>query len=184
MQRVVPVLLAAAALVAGCATAPGPRILERPGEPPPPAVAPMLVQEQRWLEQWFSGTPVVIAPGEEGALAVDVPLQFSFDAGRSALKPPLAAVLDKVAESLHRQGTARVHIAAPADVDALARERGANVRAHLLAKGVQPRRIVQVPATSVQLVALRLVPPPAVVQRLEDAPPAAGRRVTPPPPVR
>jgi type IV pilus biogenesis protein CpaD/CtpE len=182
MQRLL--LLAAAALVAGCATSPRPGgILERPGKPAEPAVAPMLAQEQRWLGQWFDGTPVIIAPGEDGALEVDVPLEFSFDAGKSAVKAPLAAVLDKVSESLHRLGTARVQVAAPAGGEraALAGERASRLREYLLAKGVQSRRIEAMTVAGATAVGLRLVPPPAGVQRLEDAPPAAGRRITPRP---
>jgi hypothetical protein len=93
-------------------------------------------------------------------------------------------VLDKLAESLARQHTARVQVSAPAEgarADALARERAARVRDYLQAKGVQPRRIEPVPVVGGSMVALRLVPPPVGIERLEDAPPAAGRRVTPAP---
>jgi outer membrane protein OmpA-like peptidoglycan-associated protein len=182
-------LLAAAVVVAGCAstgpaTSPSPRLGDRPAAPAGPAVAPVLAQEQRWLAQWFDGTPVVVAPGEDGALEVDVPLEFSFDAGKSAVKPPLAAVLDKLALSLARQQTARVQVSAPAEgarADVLSRERAAKVRDYLQAKGVQSRRIEPVSVANGSTVALRMVPGPVAIERLEDAPPGAGRRVTPPP---
>ena len=186
-------LLAAAVVVAGCASTgrapmPAPRAPDRPAEAAPaparPAVAPVLAQEQRWLAQWFDGTPVVIGPGDDGALAVDVPMEFAFDAGKSALKPPLAAVLDKLAQSLARQQTARVIVSAPAEgarADTLSRERATKVRAYLQAKGVQARRIDEVAALDGRAVALRMVPGPAAIERLDDAPPGAGRRITPPP---
>jgi outer membrane protein OmpA-like peptidoglycan-associated protein len=182
MKRLVLAFLCAVVL-AGCATGPS-----RRAEPPPapaapagPEVVPMLVQEQRWLDQWFRGTPVVIAPAEDGALEVEVPLQFSFDAGRAAVKPPLAAVLDKVSESLHRQATARIQVATPADPSGsgrIASERGSSVRDYLVAKGVQRHRIRKLDE-STDKVALRLLPPPTMIEKLEDEPPAAGRRVTP-----
>src|SRR5688572_26431547 len=128
-------LIAAAALVAGCAsTGPGPGAPSWPGQPsaPAPADPPPLAQEQRWLGQWFQGTPVIVAPGEDGAVEVGVPLEFSFDIGKSAVKPPLAAVLDKVSESLHRHATSRVLVSAPAingeRAATLARERAGRMR--------------------------------------------------------
>ena len=171
--------------MAGCAsTGPGPAGTPSwPGSPPSaPAAPPPLAQEQRWLAQWFQGTPVVVAPGEGGAVDVGVPLEFSFDAGKSAVKPPLAAVLDKMSESLHRHATSRVLVAAPA-IDgergaALARERAGRVRDYLMPKGVVSRRIEPVTVNGAKEVALRLMPGPPGTERLDDAPPSAGK-VTP-----
>ena len=186
MSRIL--LLAAAALVAGCAsTGPSPAGAPSwPGsQPSAPAAPPPLAQEQRWLAQWFQGTPVVVAPGEDGAVEVGVPLEFSFDAGKSAVKPPLAAVLDKVSESLHRHATSRVLVATPAaDGErgaALARERAGRVRDYLMTKGVVSRRIEPVTVAGAKEVALRLMPGPPGTERLDDAPPSAGGKVTPPP---
>jgi outer membrane protein OmpA-like peptidoglycan-associated protein len=180
-------LLAFATLVAGCAsTGPGPGAPSWPGQAPAPAAPPPpLAQEQRWLGQWFQGTPVVVAPGEDGAVEVGVPLEFSFDAGKSAVKPPLAAVLDKVSESLHRHAGARVLVSAPAidgaSAATLARERTGRMRDYLMNKGVVSRRIEPVTINGAKEVALRLMPGPPGLEKLEDAPPSAGRRVTPPP---
>jgi outer membrane protein OmpA-like peptidoglycan-associated protein len=180
-------LLAFAAFIAGCAsTGPGPAAPSWPGQAPPaPAAPPPLAQEQRWLGQWFQGTPVVVAPGEDGAVEVGVPLEFSFDAGKSAVKPPLAAVLDKVSESLHRHAGARVLVSAPAidgaSAATLARERTGRMRDYLMNKGVLSRRIEPVTINGAKEVALRLMPGPPGSEKLEDAPPSAGRRITPPP---
>jgi outer membrane protein OmpA-like peptidoglycan-associated protein len=179
-MRLASTLLVAAALAAGCATRPLPRADGRlpPAEPAKPAVASMLVAEQRWLGEWFGGTPVVIAPDRDGALRVEVPLEFAFDKGQTKVKPPLAAVLDKVSTSLKRQAGARIEVSAPTD-GGNAHERGASVRDYLVAKGVAYRRIIRLPSHG-ETVALRLLPPPSVIERLEDEPPAAGRRVAPP----
>jgi hypothetical protein len=63
----------------------------------------------------------------------------------------------------------------------LARERAAKVRDYLLNKGVQSRRIEPTTVPGGGTVALRLVAPPAGIERLQDAPPGAGGRVTPAP---
>jgi outer membrane protein OmpA-like peptidoglycan-associated protein len=96
--------------------------------------------ERQWLQSWFQGTPVRISQRGDGPLDVAVPLEFCFEPGRSALRPALAAVLDKLAESLRRVPSARLGlIAAPGDgrqAASLAAQRGARVRAHLRSRGV------------------------------------------------
>jgi len=80
------------------------------------ALAAELTVEQQWLDSYFHGTPVQIRQRDDGALWVDVPREFCFDAGRSNVKPPLAAVLDKVAESLRRRpGAVVTLLTAPDD---------------------------------------------------------------------
>lgn len=173
------VLLSFVALLTACASTKGPSSTASsptsPSAPAQPSVAGPLQQEQRWLNEWFSGTPVVIAAADDGALRVEVPLKHSFDAGQAKIKAPLGAVLDKVATSLRRQGAVRLQIAAPLDngqAGAVAQERGTSVRDYLVSKGVQPRRITQLPARAAA-VELRLVAMQAI-DRLED-PPSAGR---------
>lgn len=110
---------------------------QAPGESP-------LVTEQRWLAEWFRGTPVVIALTDSHTLGVDVPLAHSFAAGSSTVKPALAAVLDHVATSLRRQPAMRVAIAAPADASGnprLATSRAQKVREHLVSRGVATTRL-------------------------------------------
>lgn len=155
---------AAAGLVA-CGTAPPPRPAGPAAAPPRPPAEPPLVAERRWLQQWFEGTPVVIALQRDGALLVAVPREFCFDTGRHAVKPALAAVLDKVAESLRRQRAARLDgLAVPDDAAAnaaLVRRRGTAVRAHLLGRGVPEARLAAASVAASPAVQLRIVMPPA-----------------------
>jgi outer membrane protein OmpA-like peptidoglycan-associated protein len=134
--------LAAALLLGGCASAPP------PGPPTPEqrtGAIEALVAERQWLESWFKGTPVRIAQRPDGAIDIDVPLEFCFDAGGSAIRPALAAVLDKLAESLRRVPLARLPlIAAPADavtVPSLALQRAQQVRDGLRSRGVAEARL-------------------------------------------
>jgi outer membrane protein OmpA-like peptidoglycan-associated protein len=150
-----PVFAAALALlVAGCSTTSPPPAGARSSAPKPgaqsaPAGSPKapvsLDVERQWLQDWFKGTPVVIAQAANGDLDIAVPRAYCFDAGRSVIKPALGAVLDKVAESLRRQGDARlVLIAAPGDAaaaPALASERAARVRLHVRNRGVPESRL-------------------------------------------
>jgi outer membrane protein OmpA-like peptidoglycan-associated protein len=102
-----------------------------------------LLAEQRRLADLFRGTPVIFEMQPDGSLRVGVPLKYSFDDGRSAVKPPLAAVLDRVAKSQRTQKT-RLRIAAPADASPgnaqLAKERAASTRDYLVAHGVKVTR--------------------------------------------
>ena len=144
-----------------------------PGRPAPPAPVSPLVAEQRWLDDWFRGTPVVIALADPGTLNVEVPLANSFDAGSSALKPALVAVLDRVATSLRRQATLRVSVAAPADAGGaapLATTRTQRVREHLVSRGVAAVRVAGgASARAGAPVQLRMVIAPQPIARLDDA---------------
>ncbi|HEY6134074.1 MAG TPA: hypothetical protein VIW70_08855 [Rubrivivax sp.] len=166
-------LLALSLALHGCTTtAPA-----RPGGPTPPSAtdtpspAPpaqgALAIERQWLQSWFTGTPVQIAQRGDDALTVDVPREFCFDSGRSNVKPALAAVLDKVAESLRRVPQARLTlVAAPGDGasdTALAQQRAAQVRAHLTSRGAPSARLAN--ATAAPAAAT-----PAVQLRMELAP--------------
>jgi len=134
-----------------------------PSPPPPGTVAPELVAEQRWLEELFAGTPVLIGPGPEGSLRVEVPIKFSFDAGKKVVKPPLEAVLGKVAASLHRQKRTRVLLAAPSA------EQSEALRGHMLVRGIAAYRIDRLPPRA-DAVELRLLMPPPAVDELKDPP--------------
>lgn len=103
-----------------------------------------LVSEQRWLAEWFRGTPVVVALADSETLGVDVPLLHCFAPGSSNVKPALAAVLDRVATSLRRHPAMRVAIAAPTDAGGSARlatSRAQKVREHLASRGVAATRL-------------------------------------------
>jgi outer membrane protein OmpA-like peptidoglycan-associated protein len=146
--------LALALLLQACATSPGAgaRTAPRPGA--------ALVTERQWLQSWFDGTPVRIVQRGDGPVSVDVPREFCFDAGRSSVKPPLAAVLDKVAQSLRRvPGAALVLIAAPGDdagTPRLARQRADRVRAQLLSRGAPAAQLGPASVTDAAAVQLRL----------------------------
>lgn len=142
--------------LAGCQTTPP--TPTTPTRAAPPA-APALVVERQWLQSWFDGTPVVIAQQGAGPVAVNVPLEFSFDAGKRGVKPPLAAVLDKLAEALRRQPQMTLALAAPADAggdEALAAQRAAAVRSYLLGRGAGSAQLGAPQAAAGRAVKLRL----------------------------
>lgn len=159
-------------LLSACAS--GPKMLPSPlpsaGAPAKPSP---LASEEKWLHDWFSGTPVEIGAQDDGTVRVAVPLKHSFDNGQAKVKPALGAVLDKVATSLRRQAGAKVELAAPADGGATANERGTSMRDYLVSKGVRANRITRsgTPSTAVEL---RLLPPVQPVERLEDLPPTGS----------
>ena len=103
---------------------------------------------------------MLIVQRNDGPLSVDVPLEFCFDTGRSGVKPPLAVALDKVAESLRRTPMARLQlVAAPGDTVAaspLAKQRAAQVRKHLLSRGVPSAQLGYPTASTVAAVQLRI----------------------------
>ena len=178
---------ALSAALAGCASsspsrngAPGAATpvpgLPAPATPPTPqtpaeqrtALAAELTVEQQWLDSYFHGTPVQIRQRDDGALWVDVPREFCFDAGRSNVKPPLAAVLDKVAESLRRRpGAVVTLLTAPDDKPGstpLALQRATSVQKHLRDRGVPAGRLSEPKAaaagTAVQLRIAAAASPP------------------------
>lgn len=180
-RRRVSLLLAVVVTLGGCAgVAPRPAPADAGSSAPsaatPPASGPApnartaaaeaLAIEQRWLQDWFRGTPVRISQRNDGTLAVDVPREFCFDTGRSQVKPALGAVLDKVAESLRRRpGTRLTLLSAPGDTGAaapaLALQRATGVQRHLRDRGVALARLgepVAEGSTAVQLRIATLAP--------------------------
>ncbi len=120
-----------------------PNAAPRAPAPGTPSATP-LATEQRFLEDWFRGTPVVIAAQPPVTLQLDVPLANSFDAGKADIKPALNAVLDRVAQSLLRQNAARLHVNTPADASGnggLAQSRAQRVREALGSKGIAATRV-------------------------------------------
>jgi outer membrane protein OmpA-like peptidoglycan-associated protein len=165
------------------APATDPNAAPHPGTPGAPAATP-LATEQRFLEDWFRGTPVVIAAQPPTTLQLDVPLANSFDAGKADIKPALNAVLDRVAQSLLRHAGARITVTAPADATgptALAQARAQKVRDSLGTKGVSATRVSLVEsARGGAPVQLRLSMPavssqPVAVRRSEGDRNAAAR---------
>ena len=116
-----------------------------PGTPASGAAAPKvsLADEQRRLAELFRGTPVVFSMQPDGSMRITVPLRYSFDKGRFAVKPPLGAVLERVAKSQRTEAT-RFLVAAPADPHSkgllLATERATSARDYMVGRGVDATR--------------------------------------------
>jgi outer membrane protein OmpA-like peptidoglycan-associated protein len=168
-RTLAPALVLLLLLQACAATAPRPGI-DAPVTAAPATTAPAgapavprasaLTAERQWLQSWFDGTPVLIVQPNGASVSIDVPREFSFDSGRSKVKPPLAAVLDKVAQSLMRTPAARLElVAAPGD-DAtpspLAQQRANQVRSHLLSRGVPAAQLGKATPASTAAVQLRM----------------------------
>ncbi|MGA0612139.1 hypothetical protein [Caldimonas sp. KR1-144] len=143
--------------LAACATAPSPK----PGTPGAPAptpstspfgglfgygLSPALEAQRKRLKDALGGTPVVIEAMSDKTLRVEVPMKFSFDAGRASVKPALAAALDQLAIGFKPYAAStELRIGAPADETgpaALGDQRAAAVKQHLLVKGIVGSRIV------------------------------------------
>lgn len=148
MQQALILSAIVLSLLAGCAGTPrGDSSLSTPvvttGKLP-------LGSEQQRLAELFRGTPVVFQMQADGSLRIEVPLRFSFDRGASAVKPPLAALLDRVAQGQQNQAT-RVRIAAPLDAGVrtpvLAKERAASTRDYLVARGIAVTRFAALTAS-------------------------------------
>jgi len=158
------VLLAGA--LAGCGSTP------KPGSAPPPfpvsqAAAPAapdandrpmpsritLASEQLRLSELFRGTPVVFAMQSDGGLRVVVPMRYCFEPGNAAVKPPLAAVLDRIAKSQLNEPT-RLRVAAAGDAGvsapALARSRAQGTIDYLAAHGIKPSRMAAYAAARIE----------------------------------
>jgi len=148
-------------LVAGCQSTPpskpGPSGAQVPQSPaqarqsPPNAAtraastkANLAIEKLR-LAELFRGTPVLFALQPDGSLRAEVPLHFSFDTGKTVVKPPLAAVLDRIATGQLNEMT-QVVVSAPNDPatkDAtLVGGRSASVRDYLVARGLAATRII------------------------------------------
>ena len=147
---------ATSASTSSSVSAPAPtRAASAPSVAVPQAAPPVLAAEKHWLEGLFRDTPVVVAAAPDAGVRVQVPLKYAFDTGKDTVKPPLAAVLDKVAASLHRQPRAQLRLSAPAGA------RAENVRQQMLKRGIAPARIAPLVARG-DAVELQLwVPHPA-----------------------
>lgn len=147
-------------------TTPAPEPL-RPGQPAPTVLA----AEVRWMQALFDGTPVNIVNEADGAMRVDVPMAHAFDEKSNAPKPPLRAVMDKVATTMGRQSSSKVHIATPGPP-----ARSTAMRNYLATRGVIALRVVVATPPDGGWVTLRIVPGPTAIDRLDDKalPPPTG----------
>jgi hypothetical protein len=168
---------------------PAPARPQAEARPPAPAPAPVpapspLASEARWLSELFGATPVTVQEGSEGSVDLLVPTVHAFEAGANLPKPAIKAVLDRLAQSLLRQPTARLQLTAPAPA-----ARAAALKDHLGARGIPPWRIQASTAPGhTAPVQLKLLPGTTVLKRLDDSglpapapgtvrPPALGRQM-------
>lgn len=104
---------------------------------------PTLAQERQRLAALFEGTPVVLAIDRDGSLRAEVPLRHCFDPGRAVVKPPLAALLDRLAGSPAMRGgtwSAEASGDPKSKGSSLALERAASVRDYLVGRGARNLR--------------------------------------------
>lgn len=159
---------AAVAVVAGCAGPAGPS-----GAAAGPAVgradeaAGDFAALRRRLQRDFQGTPVQVDSSQTDAasfLRVAVPQPHGFEAGRVAVRPALAAVLDRLVEPLQQQPRWTIRIAGPVDVKGsgwIGPDRANAVRDYLVMKGVAasrftaPQRTGAYERTEITLIDLR-----------------------------
>jgi len=98
------------------------------------------------MEQATQGTGIGVERTAQNELKVNVPSDFSFDVGRSAIKPQMRPVLDQFAQGLdpnmrvrivgHTDSTGTDAINNPLSVD-----RAQSVRDYLAGRGVAPSRV-------------------------------------------
>jgi len=98
------------------------------------------------MEKATQGTGIDVARTTDNQLKVNVPSDFSFDVGRSAIKPQMRPVLDQFAQGL--DPTMRVRIVGHTDStgndainNPLSVDRAHSVRDYLAARGVSPTRV-------------------------------------------
>lgn len=108
-----------------------------------------LAQLHARLEREFAGTPVELrwteaeGPPATQVLRIVVPQPHGFDAGSAAVRPALAAVLDRVAEAGRQQATWSLRCSAPPDArkaPAQGIDRAGAVRDYLVLKGLAAAR--------------------------------------------
>ena len=135
----VALLIATAALLGACGTSPTSTVPAKGASAPRPTLA----QERQRIGDLVQGTPVTLAIDGDGSLRAEVPLKFSFDAGRAVVKPPLGALLDRLVGSPATRGGSWV-VAAPGDPkstgNTLALERAASTRDYLVGRGADRLR--------------------------------------------
>lgn len=121
----------------------------------------MLDAERQRLAKLFEGTPVVFVTTSDGNLRATVPRRYCFDAGSSKVKPPLAAVLDRIAKGQAPTDT-RFRVLVPSDPNArtpaLAQERASSVHDWLVRQGILGARLQVVAAATTEQLELTVFP--------------------------
>jgi outer membrane protein OmpA-like peptidoglycan-associated protein len=102
--------------------------------------------KRRAMEQATQGTGIAVERAPRNELKVNVPSDFSFEVGRSAIRPSMRPVLDQFAQGLDPSMQVRVvghtdSTGSDAINDPLSVDRAASVRDYLVARGVAAPRI-------------------------------------------
>jgi outer membrane protein OmpA-like peptidoglycan-associated protein len=128
----------------------------------PAATVRALDGVQRRLKDEFAGTPVTVTWADANRLQVGVPLRHAFAPGRAVVRPPLGAVLDRVAREAKPLGGLGLSVSAPADAGkgsgVLAAERTAATRDWLVGQGVAAARVSAQVLAGEERVLLTLAP--------------------------
>lgn len=105
-------------------------------------------EQKRAMEQATQGTGVDVMQTADNQLKLNVPSDVSFDTNRADIKPNLAPVLDRFAQTLQQNPTTTVRIIGHTDStgndainDPLSVNRAASTRQYLAARGVEAGRI-------------------------------------------
>jgi len=105
-------------------------------------------EQKRAMEQATQGTGVDVTQTADNQLKLNVPSDVSFDTNRADIKPNLAPVLDRFAQTLQQNPTTTVRIIGHTDStgndainDPLSINRAASTRQYLAARGVEAGRI-------------------------------------------
>ena len=105
-------------------------------------------EQKRSMEQATQGTGVGVTQTADNQLKLDIPSDISFDVGRAEIKPNLAPVLDRFAQTLNANPAATVRIIGHTDTqgndainDPLSVNRAASTRQYLASRGVSAARI-------------------------------------------
>ncbi|HLT27812.1 MAG TPA: OmpA family protein [Zeimonas sp.] len=105
-------------------------------------------QQKQAMEQATQGTGVEVTQTADNQLKLNVPSDVSFDVNSAQIKPNLAPVLDRFAQTLNANPGTTVRIIGHTDNtgtdainDPLSVNRAASTRQYLAARGVDPARI-------------------------------------------
>lgn len=105
-------------------------------------------QQKLAMEQATQGTGVEVTQTADNQLRLNVPSDVSFDTNSAQIKPNLAPVLDRFAQTLNANPGSTVRIIGHTDNtgsdainDPLSVNRAASTRQYLAARGVDPARI-------------------------------------------
>lgn len=103
-------------------------------------------EKRATMEQATAGTGIDVARTPNNELKVNVPSDFSFDVGRSAIKPQMRPVLDQFAQGLDPNMLVRVvghtdSTGSDAINNPLSLDRAQSVRDYLVGRGISADRI-------------------------------------------